>query len=135
MSGQHSKPCALSAANTDTGSSATSEITTKEPAGTKASSSSNVSANKPTYTLADALREASAESSRFLPKRRGRPRRSVPSTQQRDHPELALQQNAENDEPTRSPPRKKTAAQAKDEFCITVKGTVPSGKTVDVRIE
>ena len=131
MSGQHSKPSALSAANTVAGSSATSEITTKEEAGTTASSSSLVFANKPTYTLADALREASDESSRFLPKRRGRPRKSVPSTEQHVHPEPVIQPNAEKDEPTNSPTRKKTA----QEFNITVTGTVPAGKTVVVRIE
>ena len=135
MSGQHSKPRAPSAANTDTGATVISAITTKEQAGTTASRSSHVSANKPTYTLADALREASAESSGFLPKRRGRPRKSVPSTQPHIHPELALQPNAKNDEPSRSPPRKKTAAQAKYEFCITVKYTVPAGNSVIVRIE
>ena len=40
-----------------------------------------------------------------------------------------------NDEPTRNPPRKKTAAQDHNEFSITVTGTVPTGKTVIVRIE
>ena len=135
MSGQHSKPSALSAANTDTASSATSEITTKEPAGTTARSSSLASANKPPYTLADALREASAESSRLLPKRRGRPRKSVLSIQQHSSPTLALQPIAENDEPAHSPPRKKTATEANDEFSITVTGTVPPGKTVVARIE